>query len=34
MIKRLFSAIILATFSMALNAQGYWKLESKTDDYI
>ncbi len=33
MIKRLFSAIILATFSMALNAQGYWKLESKTDDY-
>lgn len=33
MIKRLLLAIILATFSIISNAQGYWKLESKTDDY-
>lgn len=33
MIRKLFLAIILLTFSIILNAQGYWKLESKTDDY-
>ena len=33
MIRKLFLAIILVTFSITLNAQGYWKLESKTDDY-
>ena len=33
MIRKLFLAIILVIFSITLNAQGYWKLESKTDDY-
>ena len=33
MIRKLFLAIILVTFSITLNTQGYWKLESKTDDY-
>ena len=28
MIKRILLAIILAIFTITLNAQGYWKLES------
>lgn len=33
MLKRLLLALMLVTFSFSLYAQGYWKLESKTDDY-
>lgn len=33
MIRKILLAIILATFTITLNAQGYWKLKSKTDDY-
>lgn len=33
MIKRLLFIITIFLFSISLNAQGYWKLESKTNDY-
>lgn len=33
MIRKILLAIILATFTITLNAQGYWKLERFTDDY-